>query len=411
MSPTGSSCAEVKGGVKVQPEGAKFHSGRTRHFDEPIPSGQIAIRKQPSSRRVLLAFSVAGLFNAVFYLFWYTLAYSEIHWAMIWLSITSMVVYGSSIVLALAVPRWATAISIVLVTTSAAILLPYTAVLSTQSDVHMLYLAVGFAMLALFPEHMSKLRIAYSIAIVSLVVICEFLFVNPRTAAWEEVLADHMVAAANRMSTIGLVAMAMAILLYRSVNRQRDLSSVAELGEHRANTDALTGIDNRRPALVRLYELAAGGAAAYAVALVDIDSFKQINDKYGHEAGDALISATARRLRAHFRQTDLVSRWGGDEFLVLLPNIEEAELWSVLERLRGAVAESPFKVGPVPIRVTLSIGVAMVNSRLTANQAVNAADQALYTAKQCGRNRVVLADHVDGSEPVAGFSVWPPANS
>lgn len=125
---------------------------------------------------------------------------------------------------------------------------------------------------------------------------------------------------------------------------------------------------------------------------MDIDSFKSINDRLGHEEGDALICAVARRMRAHFPLSDLVSRWGGDEFLILLPHVAQDELFSILDRLRESIGASPFSLGCGPIEVTVSIGAAIASPGQSGHARINAADRALYTAKHTGRNRVVLAE-------------------
>ncbi|WP_062209294.1 GGDEF domain-containing protein [Demequina oxidasica] len=374
----------------VKPEGANVQRADAHLFDAPTSTGEIPIRHRSTSPRVLLAFACAGLAVSLFYSVWFWIAYDEPRWPLVTLSAVASVLFCLSMLFAWT--RHTTAAGIFIVTMASVVLFVYTLTLSTRSDVHMLYLAIGFAMLALYPERLFKLRVVYAVAIVSLVVACEFLLpVSPSVELAESEL-DSLLASANRMWTVAVIAMAMAIVLYRSVRRQRDLSGAAELGEYLASTDAMTGIANRRPVLARLHEYDDESISRYAVAIIDIDGFKAINDRLGHEEGDALISAIARRLRAHFRQTDLVSRWGGDEFLVLLPNISHEELFAVLDRLRLSVATSPFSLGADPIAVTLSAGAAIAGSADASRDVIRAADQALYTAKHTGRNRVVLAE-------------------
>jgi diguanylate cyclase (GGDEF)-like protein len=336
----------------------------------------------------MVAFSLAGLLFALFYIVWFLVAYDEPQWPMVLVSVGTATFFASGLLIART--RYTTQGSFVIVTLAMLVLLVYTAALSTASDVHMLYLAAGFAMLALFPEHLLKARIGYATVIVALVIACEFVFPASSAVSEAEAARNDLAASANRMWTVMIVAMAMAIVLYRNTRQHRDLSGAAELGEYRANTDPMTGIANRRPVLARLREHDGQGGGGYAIALVDIDSFKMINDRLGHEDGDVLISAIANRLRGHFRQTDVVSRWGGDEFLVLLSLVEPGELFSVLDRLRESVARSPFSLGAEPIAVTLSIGAAMALKGDSSRDTINAADQALYTAKHSGRNTVVL---------------------
>lgn len=372
------------------PVGADDERDDAERFEAPAYSREIPVRKVPTSPRVLVVFSIAGAVVTLFYLFWFAVAYPQPHVAMMVMSIVVTLGYCAAFLTVRT--RHTTAAAIAIVTMASVVLVPYTWELTTASDSHMLYLAVGFAMLALFPEHLFKLRIVYSVGIISLVVACEFFFPLEGPGLFLEVSRDQFVASANRMWTVAVSAAAMAVVLYRSIRRQRALSGAAERGEFRANTDPMTGISNRRPVLASLRELDEQGCSGYAIAIIDIDSFKKINDRLGHEEGDALISTIALRLRAHFRQTDLVSRWGGDEFLVLVKNVERDELYQVLERLRVSVADSPLSLGADPIAVTLSIGAAIANGIDASRATINAADQALYAAKQTGRNRVVLAE-------------------
>ncbi len=160
-----------------------------------------------------------------------------------------------------------------------------------------------------------------------------------------------------------------------------------------ANSDALTGLQNRRRATERL-EAEVARARRYgtplALALCDIDHFKQVNDRYGHNMGDEVLVRVAGALQEALRQVDLVGRWGGEEFLVLLPDTDSDGARIVGERLRMAVEGlPPFLDGPAS--VTCSIGVATFQSEDSGTVFVDRADQALYKAKKSGRNRIELA--------------------
>jgi diguanylate cyclase (GGDEF)-like protein len=157
-----------------------------------------------------------------------------------------------------------------------------------------------------------------------------------------------------------------------------------------AETDALTGVANRYGLLAALRRRS-GAAPAGAVVLVDVDRFKAINDTHGHENGDRVLVALAGRLRGVLRPEDVVARWGGEEFLVVLGPADAAAAVAVAERLRAAVAAEPFALDGGVIAVTASIGVSVVavdETRIDA--ALARADAALYAAKNGGRNRVVL---------------------
>jgi diguanylate cyclase (GGDEF)-like protein len=167
-------------------------------------------------------------------------------------------------------------------------------------------------------------------------------------------------------------------------------------------TDLVTGLRTRRYVSEFLsVELlrAARYKTSLAVLLLDLDYFKRVNDTYGHKAGDVVLQRVAERLRDALRGTDLAGRFGGEEFLVVLPQTDLAGACVLGERIRQSIAEAPFDVGSgAPIGVTVSIGAsALSDSIQTAEHLVEAADGALYEAKDAGRDRVVAARAVAGS--------------
>lgn len=163
-----------------------------------------------------------------------------------------------------------------------------------------------------------------------------------------------------------------------------------------ATSDELTGILNRRSFLKRLQEEHAAvkrhGWEA-CVALIDADHFKRVNDTHGHPAGDAVLVELARRLGAGVRQEDVVGRYGGEEFILLIRQSGLEGSVRMLERIRSEIAGRPVNVptphGQLGITVTVSIGVAPLQAELEAARSIAEADQALYRAKEAGRNRVV----------------------
>jgi two-component system cell cycle response regulator len=166
----------------------------------------------------------------------------------------------------------------------------------------------------------------------------------------------------------------------------------AEL-EQLARTDVLTGLANRRHAddvLRQTIAAARRHGRALCAVLVDIDRFKAVNDVHGHAAGDAVLRAVAARLADGLREEDLAARWGGEEFLLLLPDAGDATI--VCERLRAAIADTPIRVDDaVAITITASFGWAGWGGAETAETLVARADTALYAAKDGGRDRVVAA--------------------
>jgi len=167
---------------------------------------------------------------------------------------------------------------------------------------------------------------------------------------------------------------------------------LSEQTRHLANNDGLTGLQNRRRTTERL-EIEIARARRYgvplAVALCDVDNFKQINDRFGHNVGDHVLVQVARSLQTTLREVDLVGRWGGEEFLVLLPDTDVAGTRVVGERLRAGIEGLPaFSGGPE--RVTISVGLAGFDASDSTTGFIDRADQALYRAKKSGRNRCEL---------------------
>ena len=154
--------------------------------------------------------------------------------------------------------------------------------------------------------------------------------------------------------------------------------------------DPLTGLSNRRH-FSRLFEdeLARSKRrqAPLSLLFLDLDRFKQINDTLGHRVGDDVLRSTGYHLRTSCRPYDKPARWGGEEFLILLPETDECEAGVLAERLRQAFAAD--RESATPARVTVSIGVAEYRQGDTLESFVDRADQALYQAKEYGRNRVV----------------------
>lgn len=161
-------------------------------------------------------------------------------------------------------------------------------------------------------------------------------------------------------------------------------------------TDLVTGLRNRRYVTEFLsVELlrSARYKSPLAVLLLDLDDFKRVNDTYGHKTGDRVLQKVGETLRASLRGTDLAGRFGGEEFLVVLPQTGLEGACALAERIRRAVAEGTVEVGSgPPISVTASIGAAVLaGATQTAEQLLEAADAALYAAKDAGRDRVVAA--------------------
>ncbi|SIR16817.1 response regulator receiver modulated diguanylate cyclase [Rhizobium sp. RU35A] len=171
------------------------------------------------------------------------------------------------------------------------------------------------------------------------------------------------------------------------------LSQTIEL----AVTDGLTGLSNRRyldSHLKTLFNRAASRMRPLSVCMTDIDRFKQVNDTYGHDTGDEVLREFARRIRSTVRGADLACRYGGEEFVVVMPDTDAAAAAAIAERLRAIIEGEPFVLnqGTQRLSITASIGIASNASGIdTPEHLLKQADRALYAAKLAGRNRVVAS--------------------
>jgi diguanylate cyclase (GGDEF)-like protein len=163
--------------------------------------------------------------------------------------------------------------------------------------------------------------------------------------------------------------------------------------ERLTTTDTLTGLFNYRHFLVSIeneMQRTQRSGVATCLMIVDLDHFKQVNDKRGHEAGNEALRTTAEVLKRVTRPVDIICRYGGEEFVIVLPQTELAMAARVAERMRSALEVEPISFDGISFHVTASIGICMYsqNQRITRQQLVDEADGYLYQAKHQGRNRV-----------------------
>ncbi|MBY6112845.1 diguanylate cyclase [Mameliella alba] len=222
---------------------------------------------------------------------------------------------------------------------------------------------------------------------------------------------------ANDLLDSGLDLDELAIRLKKQVERKRTndrLRANMRDGLQAAVCDPLTGLYNRRyavPHVSRLADRANRQKRPYALLLADLDYFKQVNDSYGHAAGDAVLVTLAQRLKDNLRAADLISRWGGEEFLVAMPDADRTAAKRTAERLCRIMSRQPVTLPDgTQLTVTLSIGVAIgrPGHDVSPLDLIERADEALYAAKNKGRNTVVMADTVRPFTPRAGQTAKPP---
>jgi len=174
----------------------------------------------------------------------------------------------------------------------------------------------------------------------------------------------------------------------RDITERRRIEEELEI---QAITDALTGVLNRRGIMQRLegeFSRSDRENNPLSVALLDIDHFKLVNDTYGHAAGDTVLRVVAKQTKNMLRKYDHIGRFGGDEFLLIIPGVDADKAKNVFERLRSTIEERGINYAGTVIRVTVSLGVVSCSGSGSLDRLTILADQALYQAKNNGRNRV-----------------------
>lgn len=201
-----------------------------------------------------------------------------------------------------------------------------------------------------------------------------------------------------RISMIIVLGFEMVTCYILDQSRRRSKLRLLKLAtefEFAAKHDALTGLANRREGLEQLdieYQRYLRSQRPFSVMLMDIDLFKSINDRYGHHAGDELIRMVAGILRDQCRKVDTVARWGGEEYLVLLPETGPEEALKTAQRIRAAIEAGSVEVDRQLLGATISVGTATIAGSESIDHLLQRADEALYAAKSAGRNLARAAD-------------------
>jgi len=182
----------------------------------------------------------------------------------------------------------------------------------------------------------------------------------------------------------------------RILNLQIESLTIMEALRKQASHDYLTGLPNRATIMDMLRRDFARGprhGQAVSVVMADVDHFKDINDTFGHQAGDAVLTGVAKRMAVEMRSYEIIGRYGGEEFMAVLSDCDTQGAYAMAERLRRAVEARPFELSTTSVPVTLSFGVASTAEIRSATQEtlLQLADAAMYRAKRAGRNRTECA--------------------
>jgi diguanylate cyclase (GGDEF)-like protein len=198
----------------------------------------------------------------------------------------------------------------------------------------------------------------------------------------------------------------------RILDLQHNLIAAREELRFKATYDTLTGLCNRGviiETLTREYARRSREDGSFGIILADLDHFKNVNDSFGHIAGDEVLREAARRMQACVRTYDVIGRYGGEEFLIVVPASDAAAIFTLAERIRSAIESVPVRFDGHNIPITISLGVAACsNDNIAGSEGLlRMADDALYRAKHAGRNRAELASHDVPSDRIADSAAIP----
>jgi diguanylate cyclase (GGDEF)-like protein len=217
------------------------------------------------------------------------------------------------------------------------------------------------------------------------------------------ILGDAAFGRANAFYMAALVPVLVAIpVCYATARTALQLSVAHARLKELAHTDELTGLTNRRSFFERADEIltaASDEGESLALLVIDADYFKQLNDTYGHATGDAALQFITERLQICVRKTDLLCRLGGEEFAILLPGMDESGAAKLADRILEKVASQPMVRDSMIIEMSVSCGVADTTVSYDMTPLFKAADDALYAAKNDGRNRRVLYTSMSAEPP------------
>jgi diguanylate cyclase (GGDEF)-like protein len=182
----------------------------------------------------------------------------------------------------------------------------------------------------------------------------------------------------------------------RDAAKLQSLSDISAKYKVKAETDKLTGLSNREGLAQTLMAIEQSDTkSSYALLLIDVDHFKGLNDQFGHDVGDLVLEELAQSINRSIRSTDIVCRWGGEEFVVLFRYTKLQDVYPFAEKIRLEIARSSF-AGTLKLPIYVSIGAALMSVDDSFEKTFKLADQALYAAKRAGRNQTIMAPQRSG---------------
>jgi diguanylate cyclase (GGDEF)-like protein len=249
------------------------------------------------------------------------------------------------------------------------------------------------SLILMFGMFQLRARHAYALSLFALAVfgaVMSLMAVQRPAAYPPEVEVGHFLMLACMLPAVAMLTARLSRIRRRLGEQRRELERALVQLQAIATRDELTGLPNRRQMQALMdQELLRSQRQGYdfCIALLDLDHFKRVNDAHGHAAGDAVLCAFASAAQASLRATDVLARWGGEEFLVLLPDTTTPPALSGMERLREQVTAMRLPFGSATLQVTVSIGLTTHRPGDTLAQTLERADALLYQAKSEGRNR------------------------
>ncbi len=357
-----------------------LHSWVTRVFDGPIPN-QGEEREARSTTRAILLFS---LLTASFYLVYYVVTDAVALMPAIVTNVGFIVLYSGCLVLV----RFGYALAAAIVALSLAIIhiLVSSWFLGSTVGLHVLLLVMGQAVFMTFTDAQHAYRWTFFLLSAVVFVYCQFALDPDYSLLELPGSAPRYLFSINAAGTGLLVTLLAAVAHSRGRISAAEANQAASRARFLANTDPLTGLANRRPVADELDRVSASGD--YCVVVADLDNFKELNDQYGHLCGDQVLAAIGKTLHEAVRAFDTVGRWGGEEFIFVLPATSVDDAVKFAERLRVAVAGCAVSCGGHVHAATASFGVADGVADGMSHRVVRRADDAMYDAKQAGRNCV-----------------------